>query len=450
MEQNTTITNNSKLWEQVLVEIELSVSEATFNTWFADTKILRRDNGTVYVGVPNEFVRTWLLEKYHKKILKLLREASNKVRNVEYEISKQGDKKQEGSRAKQEGETLPLKDNKIDKKHNLNPRYSFESFVVGDFNELAYAASQAVVKEPGMAYNPLFVYGKTGFGKTHLIQAVGNHFKENTDRTAHYLTSEKFAVDYVNSVRNNRVNEFKEKYRGFDILIMDDVHFLSKKEKTQEELFHLFNTFHDSNKQIVFSSDMHPNHLKDMEDRLKSRFNAGMIVDISPPEQESRIAILQKKADERGVSLSKEVLEYIAGAIKSNIRELEGAVNAIVMQSNVKDRELDLNEVKSLIRDNVTSQKTVRIEDVVQTVGDFYNIENEKIYQKTRKREIVRPRQIAMYILREDYGFAYPAIGEKIGGRDHTTVIHSYEKINENLKTDSDLVQEINQIRSLL
>lgn len=458
----TTILNKNKLWEQVLVEIELSTSKANFNTWFTDTCILRIEEGTAYIGVPNEFVRTWLIEKYDKQIKQLIREFSDSIQRVTYEVgsmknqkSKQGDtdggvisihrpKKEDGDEGK-----LPLAEN-INKNNNLNPRYSFDSFVVGSFNELAHAASQAVVKQPGSAYNPLFIYGKTGFGKTHLIQAIGNHFIENTNKKAYYLTSEKFAVDYVNSVKNNKVNDFKKKYRQYDLLIMDDIQFLSKKEKTQEELFHLFNTLYDSDKQIIFSSDMHPNYLKNMEDRLKSRFNAGMIVDISPPEHESRIAILKKKARERDLSLSEDVLEYVANSIKRNIRELEGALNAIAIQSEVSGGDLNLSDIKRLIKDNVGSQKVVNIEDVVQTVSDFYDIDEEKVYSKTRKRNIVKPRQVIMYLLREDFSFAYPAIGEKIGGRDHTTVIHSYKKIKEGITTDSELVQELNQIRSLL
>lgn len=450
----TTTTSKDKLWEKVLVEIELSTSKANFNTWFTDTQILRTEEGTAYIGVPNEFVRTWLIEKYEKKIKKVLRELSDDIQRIEFEVAPAKKEEEEESKSvkmqkKERKDTLPLSES-VDKNNNLNSRYTFDSFVVGSFNELAHAASQAVVKQPGSAYNPLFIYGKTGFGKTHLIQAIGNHFTEETGKKAFYLTSEKFAVDYVNSVKNNKVNDFKKKYRQYDLLIMDDIQFLSKKEKTQEELFHLFNTLYDSNKQIIFSSDMHPNYLKDMEDRLKSRFNAGMIVDISPPEQESRVAILQQKAQERGLSLSNEVLEYIAGAIKSNIRELEGALNAIAIQSEVVEGQLSLSEVKTLIKDNVNSQERVNIEDVVQTVSDFYNIDEDKVYKKTRKQNIVKPRQVTMYILREDYNFPYPAIGEKIGGRDHTTVIHSYKKIKEAVSTDSDLVRELHQIRSLL
>jgi chromosomal replication initiator protein len=464
MEETATTKTNEKLWEQVLVEIELEVSEATFNTWFTDTRILRRENGTVYVGVPNEFVRTWITEKYDKKLLKLLRKFAEDVRNVSYEVANTSGNSNESqssdtkSASGSDSNTLPLSQSKqvknteseTEKSNNLNPEYSFESFVVGSFNELAHAASQAVVEDPGTAYNPLFIYGKTGFGKTHLIQAIGNHIQKNTGHQACYTTSEKFAVDYVNSVQDNNVNSFKKKYRKHDVLIMDDIQFLSQKKKTQEELFHLFNTLYDNNKQIVFSSDMHPNYLKDMEDRLKSRFNAGMIVDISPPEQESRVAILNQKAKEKGLSLSEEIVDYIANSIESNIRELEGAVNAIAIQAQVSDGDLSLQTVKDLIRDNVNSQNTVRVEDVVETVANFYNIDADKIHKKTRKRKIVRPRQIIMFLLREDYNFAYPAIGEKIGDRDHTTVIHSYKKIKEQLDTDSDLAQDIHQIRALL
>jgi chromosomal replication initiator protein len=462
MDKNTPTKTNEKLWEQVLVEIELSVSEATFNTWFSDTQILRREEETVYIGVPNEFVRTWITEKYDKKILKLLRKFADNVRNVSYEVastSSSNSKPTKPTKGKgEDNNTLPLSETKEKsdtksnegKKANLNPEYSFQSFVVGSFNELAHAASQAVIEDPGTAYNPLFIYGKTGFGKTHLIQAIGNHIRENTSKKAHYVTSEKFAVDYVNSVQGNNVNKFKDKYRQHDVLIMDDIQFLSQKKKTQEELFHLFNTLYDNNKQIVFSSDMHPNYLKDMEDRLKSRFNSGMIVDISPPEQESREAIIRQKAADKGLSLSEDVIKYIAKAIESNIRELEGAVNAIAIQAKVSDNNLSLQTVKDLIKDSVNSQDTVNIDDVIETVSNFYNIDSDKIHEKTRKQNIVKPRQITMYILREDYNFAYPEIGDSIGGRDHTTVIHSYKKIKKELDTNSDLTQDIHQIRALL
>lgn len=446
--------DSKDMWERVLVEAELNVPEATFNTWFKETFIARFEEGVVYIGVPNEFVKTWLKEKYHKFILKTLRDSSSHVRGVEYIISEKKpdkQKKQKKQQSRNSSGGLPLNDLYINKDDNLNPRYTFNSFIVGPFNELAFAATQAILKNLGGAYNPLFVYGKTGVGKTHLLQAVGNKIKESHPSSqVYYLTSEKFVVDYLNSVQNNSVNLFKEKYRKYDLLIMDDIQFLSNKEKTQEELFHLFNTLYDRNKQIIFSSDVHPNHLSNIEERLQSRFSAGMIVDIPQPEQESRMAILRAKVSQAGVSVKDEVIDHLANVIATNIRELEGALNTIIMQTELKERELNLQEVKKLIQGSVKTRKAPAIKDVVKCVADFYSIEEELIHKKTRKKEIVRPRQIIMYILREDYSIPYPTIGQKIGGRDHTTVIHSYEKVKEDLKSDSTLTHEIDQLRAIL
>ncbi|MFA5838721.1 MAG: chromosomal replication initiator protein DnaA [Candidatus Paceibacterota bacterium] len=447
--------NTKQLWENVLVEIELAVSKASFNTWFKDTYVIREDGGVVFVGVPNEFVKSWLSEKYHKIILKALRNIVQTVRSVEYVVTKDRASKKTDDKQNSVnidiGNKLPLNNLYINKEDNLNPKYTFESFVIGPFNELAHAAAQAVIKNPGTAYNPLFLYGKTGHGKTHLIQAVGNEIKKNRPNyKIFYLTSEKFVVDYLNSIQNNKVNAFKEKYRKYDVLIMDDIQFLSNKEKTQEELFHLFNTLYENNKQIVFSSDMHPNYLTNMEDRLKSRFNAGMIVDIPAPDHESRVAILKTKINQANFHLGDETIEFLASSMDTNIRELEGALNSIICQSRIKDKELSLSEIKNLIRNNIRSKRTVPIKDIVKIITDFYNIEEGSIYEKTRKKDVVKPRQIIMYILREDFNIPYPTIGQKLGGRDHTTVIHSYEKIKRDLKVDNFLLQEINQIRSMI
>ncbi|PIP87442.1 chromosomal replication initiator protein DnaA [Candidatus Campbellbacteria bacterium CG22_combo_CG10-13_8_21_14_all_36_13] len=447
--------DTKELWDNVLVEAELNVSKATFNTWFSETYVLKEEGGVVYVSVPNEFVKTWLLEKYHKFILKTLRNLLESVRSVEYVVTREKPENKEVAQGKFSSSanqgSLPLNDVYINKDDNLNPRYVFESFVVGPFNELAYAASQAILKSPGAVYNPFFVYGKTGCGKTHLIQSVGNQIKKTYSNTkVFYVTSEKFVVDYLNSVHLNKVNLFKEKYRKYDVLIMDDIQFLSKKEKTQEELFHLFNTLYDNNKQIIFSSDMHPNFLQNMEERLKSRFSAGMVVDISPPDYESRMAILKAKANQHGMSLTSEIIDYIASVVGSNIRELEGILNILSVQSQMKDKELTLSDVKTLIRNSIKSRRSAPVEDIIKMITEFYNIEEESVYKKTRKKEIVKPRQIIMYILREDYNIPYPTIGQKLGGRDHTTVIHSYEKIKKDLETDSVLAQEIHQIRGML
>lgn len=458
-------TENKKLWDNVLVEMELSVSKPNFNTWFRDTAISKVEDGVAFVSVPNNFVKDWLFKKYHNTILKILRTTAPTVRSLEYTVSRGDLKRREPTDDRPAPATLinnelPLSDFYINKEDNLNPRYGFDSFIVGPFNELAHAAAQAVVKKPGIVYNPLFVYGGTGHGKTHLIQAIGNYLKHMyPEMRIHYVTSEKFASDYVNSVQSaqsspsnaNKINNFKEKYRKYDLLIMDDIQFLSKTEKTQEELFHLFNHLYDNNKQIVFSSDKHPNYIPNLEDRLRSRFAAGMIVDIPAPDHESRLAILKAKLRTQELILSDEILDFIAASVSTNIRELEGVLNAVVCQAQLKGRELTLQEVKNLLKNSARpAKRTLSTKEVIKIVADFYNIEEASIYEKTRKKEVIRPRQMTMYILREDFKISYPSIGERLGGRDHTTVIHSCEKIKVDLKNDPTISQELNQIRALI
>lgn len=453
----TTIVDNKTLWENTLAQIELSVSRANFTTWFKDTFIIKQEGGEIYIGVPNPFVKDWLNNKFSKTILKHLRDQSDTIKSIEYIVSRVDKNKpiKEQSREIRRGNNsaveLPLADHYINKDDNLNPRYTFETFVIGPFNELAHAASQAIIKQPGIIYNPLFIHGKTGHGKTHLIQSIGNNIKNcQKEKKVFYLTSEKFASEYVESVRNSKVNQFKEKYRKYDVLIMDDIQFLSDKEKTQEELFHLFNTLYDNNKQIIFSSDKHPNFIPGLEERLKSRFNQGMIVDIPKPDHESRTQILRNKLRQNSISLKEEIVEFLAATVDGNIRELEGVVNSVVCQSQLKNKELSLNEVKDLIRNSAKPKKIVSVKDLIKIVADFYGIDPDSICDKTRRKDIVLPRQITMYILREDFSTSYPTIGNKLGGRDHTTVIHSCEKIKRDLKENPLLEQQINQIRSML
>jgi chromosomal replication initiator protein len=347
--------------------------------------------------------------------------------------------------------SLPLPETLVNKEDNLNPRYTFDTFIIGGFNELAHAAAQAVLKSPGLMYNPLFIYGSTGHGKTHLIQAVGNHIKATSPgKRVYYMTSEKFGQDCMNALQTQKMTVFKDKYRKYDVLIMDDIQFFSDKQKFQEELFHLFNTLYDNNKQVIFSSDKHPHFINGLEDRLKSRMSAGMIVDISPPDHESRIAILTSKARTQGLVLSPEVIDYLAHTIAGNIRDLEGALNTLIIHSQLKGREIVVADVRNLIKNNQKPKRSVAVKDVVKVISDFYSIEEGSIYEKTRKKEIIKPRQMIMYILREDFNISYPSIGEKLGGRDHTTVIHSCEKIKEDLKSDHGLGQELSQIRNLL
>jgi len=444
------MSENKTLWNNVLSQLEINLSKANFSMWFKDTFIIKQDDGIVYLGVPNIFVKDWLINKYHKDILKNLRNFGEHIRNVEYIVAKEENKKDSKEEINNKENILPLNDLYINKEDNLNPKYTFETFVIGPFNELAHAASQAILKKTA-TYNPLFIFGSTGHGKTHLIQAIGNYFKaKDSSKKIYYMTSEKFTNDYLNALNNGTINNFKEKCRKYDLLIVDDIQFLSAKTKTQEEFFNLFNHFHDNGKQLIFSSDKHPNFIPDIEDRIKSRFNAGMIVEIQKPDYESRIQIFRKKASLMKINISNDIIEFLASSVEGNIRELEGILNIISCQSNLKNKELCLNEIKDLIKNTAKPKKNVSTKEIIKTISDFYGIEENQIYEKGRKKEIIKPRQVIMYILREDFDISFPSIGEKVGNRDHSTVIHSYEKIKNDIKTDSELLEEINQIRSML
>lgn len=444
--------DSKQLWQSVLVEIELSISSANFTTWFKDTHILKEDDGVVVLSVPNAFVKEWLLTKYHNTILKSLRNLESSIHAVEYVINKEESRRREEKPSPElYTKALPLPEIRVSKDDNLNPRYTFETFVVGPFNELAHAASQAVIKRPGTMYNPLFIHGSTGHGKTHLIQAIGNHLKAtNPEKKVYYMTSEQFGQDCMNALQNQKMSVFKEKYRKYDVLIVDDIQFFSDKQKFQEELFHLFNTLYDNNKQIIFSSDKHPYFITGLEERLKSRLSAGMTVDIPAPDEESRIAIIAAKSLQQGIALSEEIIDYLAHTISGNIRDLEGAINTLLCHAQLKNREISMVDVRNYIKNNIKPKKTIAVKDVVRIVSDFYNIKEDSIYEKTRHKEVIRPRQIVMYILREDFNISYPSIGQKLGGRDHTTVIHSCEKIKTDIKVDQSLLEEVGQIRSLL
>ncbi len=446
------MTSTKELWETCLRDIEVNISRANFTTWFKNTSITKEDQGTFYVGVPNEFVKDWLNNKFHKLIVKTLMQYGSDVRSVEYVITKCE------TPAKNEAITnrppinkeLPLADLYINKEDNLNPKYNFNSFVVGPFNELAYAVAQAVMENPGTSYNPLFIYGGTGLGKTHIIQAIGNTIKMKfPGKKIFYVSLERFSIDYVNSLANKTPNQFKEKYRKYDVIIMDDIQFISGKDKTQEELFHLFNTLHETNRQIIFSSDKHPNFIQGLEERLLSRLASGMTVQISEPDYESRVAIIKAKLMNNNCMVDEDVLAYLASSLEGNIRELEGSLNAIILQSQLKNKSLSVSEAKQLIKNNIRPKKSVAIKDVVTAIAEYYKIEEESVYEKTRRKEIVKARQVVMYILREDFNISYPLIGQKLGGKDHTTVIHSHLKIKKDLETDPGLVNEIEKIRIL-
>jgi chromosomal replication initiator protein len=443
--------DTKQLWENTLTNIELSISPASFKMWFGETHIVLIEDGVLFVGVPNQLTKEWVSERFGKLVLKTVRGFVDTIRGVEYMVSREGSRKapEKVPESRNESE-LPLADYYINRSDNLNPRYTFDSFVIGPFNELAYTAGQVVVKNPGIAYNPLFIYGETGRGKTHLTQAIGNQIKKlYPSKKVYYLTAERFGFEFMNAITNRSMPSFKEKYRAYDVLIMDDIQFFSKKGTIQEEFFHLFNTLHDANRQIVCSSDKHPNLIPDITERLKGRFLAGMTAAINEPDHESRMAIIRAKAESMGLSLSEDIIEALSLAVPGNIREIEGMLNTVLCQMQLKGSLSD-QEIRELIKTTARPKKAVSVKHVIARIAEFYNIDEGSMYAKTRRREVVKPRQVVMYILREDFHLSYPAIGSVFGGRDHTTVIHACEKVRGVLQEDGELKGQIDEIRSLI
>ena len=443
--------DTKQLWENVLTNIELSISPASFKMWFSETHIVKIDDGVLFVGVPNQLTKDWLNEKFGKLILKTVRGFVDTIRAVEFTVSKESSRRApERVVTEAKPDELPLTDYLVNRSDNLNPRYTFDSFVVGPFNELAYTAALAVAQNPGIAYNPLFVYGETGRGKTHLIQATGAHIKKNThNKRVFYLTAERFGFEFMTAINNRTIPQFKEKYRSYDVLIVDDMQFFSKKGTLQEEFFHLFNTLHDANKQIICSSDRHPNLIQDITDRLKSRFIAGMTVSILEPDHESRMAIIKAKAESMKLRLSQEVIDQLSLAVPGNIREIEGMLNTILCQQQLRGILTDM-DVRDIIKTTARPKKSVSVKHVILNISEYYSIDESAMYAKTRRREVVKPRQIIMYILREDFHMSYPAIGSVFGGRDHTTVIHACEKVKGDMDADDVFKTQIEEIRGML
>lgn len=447
------LTEYEKLWKDALSEIELNITKTNFFMWFKDTCVGSCDNDVVVVNVPNNFVQEWLSDKYHKFIIGALRNINPNIRHVEYVIvpPKNPIIKNDTTKIQNNEEQLGFNEFNVDNEANLNPKYTFDSFIVASFNNVAHAAALAVSKNLGSIYNPLFVYGGVGLGKTHLLQAIGNEVKKNNPTIKiQYVTSEKFSNDYINSIQNKNIHIFKDKYRKYNLLIIDDIQFFSDKLKIQEEFFYVFNTLYDGNNQIVFSSDKPPQHIVGLEDRLRSRFDGGMMVDISQPSTEERLAILHTKIQQRGFPLSFEVVDFIAKNIKENIRELEGALNSIIGQSKIRGKTLNLKEVEDILSRKIKPIKTINADQIIKSIITYYNIQEKNLTQKTRIQEVVKPRQIAMYLLRNDLNISYPYIGRRLGQKDHTTALHAYKKISEDIKTNKKLEQEINNIRDII
>ncbi len=454
-----------ELWKAALGEIELQISKANFKTWLQNTSIAERKGGVVTIAVPNSFTKEWLENKYHKFILRSLRNLESEIKEVNYKIKQnlaKEDVKGKGAFKFKEdstaGKQLDFQELNANAITNLNPQYVFENFIVGSSNELAHAAAIAVTKNLGKKYNPLFIYGGVGLGKTHLIQAVGNQVKKDDPvKKVKYVTSERFTSEVVSALRSgslrpNDIDDFKKRWREVDLLIIDDIQFLSGKEKTQEEFFHTFNALYDAGKQIVLSSDRPPKSIQILEERLRSRFEGGMIADISHPELETRMAILKSKASNKGIILSDEILEYVAQNVKKNIRELEGALNRLIAANyQLNPKELDLSDAKKILNSILnTPKRNTTLKNIIKAVAEFYDINEKELLERSRKKEIVKPRQVIMYLMREELKSSFPFIGLKIGGRDHTTAIHACEKIKKEIEADSNLNDEINTIKEKL
>jgi chromosomal replication initiator protein len=440
---------NEELWQAVLAQIQLNISPANFSTWFKNTEICSQKDNEAVISVPNSFAKEWLEQKYNKNIFKILNGLESEIRTVKYIVSKSELKVVKKPLQVIETDQLEFQEFKVNQETNLNPRYTFENYIVGPFNELAQAAAWASSKNPGQVYNPLFIYGGVGLGKTHLLQSIGNEIiKNNPEKKVRYIPSEKFTSSVVASIKSQDIENFKAKLRAIDVLIIDDVQFLAGKEKTQEEFFHTFNSLYEKNKQIILSSDKPPKAIPALAERLRSRFEGGMIADISYPDFETRVAILKAKSQEKNIEFSEEILHYVANNIQRNIRELEGALNRLVAYQKIQNQIPDIEAAKSLLKNLVTPPpKMATPKQIIQTVASFYDLKEKEIISVSRKKEIVKPRQVAMYLLREELKSSFPFIGRKFGGKDHTTAIHAYEKISKDIEKDNNLVDEISLIK---
>lgn len=443
------------LWQTVLGEIELLISRPHFVTWFKKTELLSHDNGHIIIGVANIFAKQQLEVKFNKYIIDVLTKNGIQVQHVTYTISSDSGTKKARIQDKPPlvatPETVQSVAPVVTNHSGLNPKYNFENFIVGGSNELAYTACVAVSKDPGTKYNPLFLYGGVGLGKTHLIQAVGNEIaRKQKNARILYISSETFVREFLDSIQQKK-KDFSHRYRNVDVLIVDDMQFIAGKEKTQEEFFHTFNALHQTNKQIIISSDKPPKAIPTLEERLRSRFEWGMAIDIQTPDFETRCAIVQTKAQQNGFTLQHETVEYLAHNIQNNIRELEGSLNQLLAYCELHNITPDLSTAQGLLGSaRVTRPHHLTPRQVIEKTAKHFQLEPVDITSPKRDKHIVVPRQIAMYLLRSELHLSFPKIAVELGRKDHTTAIHSVEKIEKALKLDYIVRQQITEIREKL
>ena len=449
----------NNLWEQALNIIKGEISEISFNTWIKSCTPISISDNILKLSVPNEFTKGILDTRYKDLLIQALKIVTSRKFKIEFylESDLEEEKENEEKQKEEKKENTNDVDGSIvvsdEMSATLNPKYTFQSFVIGNSNRFAHAASLAVAESPAKAYNPLFIYGGVGLGKTHLMHAIGHYIlQENPKAKVVYVSSEKFTNELINAIKDDKNEEFRNKYRKVDVLLIDDIQIIAGKERTQEEFFHTFNALHEENKQIILSSDRPPKEIPTLEDRLRSRFEWGLIADIQPPDFETRMAILKKKADVEGLNVPNEVMVYIATKIKSNIRELEGALIRIIAYSSLTNRDVSVDLASEALKDIISNKESapVTVKTIQESVANYYNLRIEDLKSQRRTRNIAYPRQIAMYLSRKLTDMSLPKIGEEFGGRDHTTVIHAYEKISENLKTDEGLQSMINDITKKL
>lgn len=433
-------------WENVVTTLKDKLSFHSFNTWIMSMQPLVFFNDMLYIQVPNHFSRDWLNDRYAPLIKDILQNILNKQVDIKFLLEGESPPSNSLHTRKKAYNPASLDDLKYS---YLNPKYTFDTFVVGNSNRFAHAACFAVAESPARAYNPLFIYGGVGLGKTHLMHAIGHYIREcNPSLTVAYVTSEKFTNDLINAIKDDQTVEFRAKYRSMDILLIDDIQFLANKERTQEEFFHTFNTLYEANKQLIISSDRPPKEIPTLEDRLRSRFEWGLLSDIQPPDLETRIAILRKKAQLEGLTVPDETIFFIANRIQSNIRELEGALIRVIAMSSLNKQEITPELAAEALKDILPASKPkpITVQSIQETVAQYFTIRPEEFKTKKRTRAIAYPRQIAMYLSRELTDLSLPKIGEQFGGRDHTTVIHAHEKIARGLQSDPSLQNIINEL----
>lgn len=435
-----------KHWEAILSIIELETSSVSFNTWFKETELLNIEDTTLVISVKNEFTKEILNTRY----LELIRNSALQVLNKEFTIKFVLPNEKNNFDQKTLKKTEQLQD-PLNYPSNLNPRYVFDSFVVGNSNRMAHAAALAVAEAPARAYNPLFLYGGVGLGKTHLMHSIAHYIlDQNPNAKIIYASSEKFTNELINSIRDDKNESFRNKYRNIDVLLIDDIQFITGKERTQEEFFHTFNALYEANKQIIISSDRPPKEIETLEERLRSRFEWGLIADIQSPDLETRIAILRKKAEIENLSVPEDVLLFIAKTVISNIRELEGALNRILAFSSLTNKPITVELANEALKDLISKDKpkVITAEYILDVVANYFHLKPEELKSSKRTRNIAYPRQIAMYLCRKLTDLSLPKIGEKFGGRDHTTIIHGFDKISRELQTDIELTQMLNELES--